>query len=151
MVLIVETGISLMEIGSDITQNRDAGRVALRRSNNAISPVGIYRCRIPTNAVHSYRSNPVRDTVYVGLYTASGGKIYNNTATHKCIHFCRRFVYVDVCNNSILMTSENGSSYSVSSLPVVASSQLSDLSLCLLPWSVSGQPFVCGPQSIGIC
>ena len=32
------------------------------------------------------------------------------------------------------MTSENGSSYSVTSLPVFASSQLSDLSLCLLPW-----------------
>ena len=52
---------------------------------------------------------------------------YNNTDTHKCIRFCRRFGYVDVCNNSILMTSENGSSYSVASLPVMASSQLSEL------------------------
>ena len=60
-------------------------------------------------------------------------------------------VYMDVCNNSILMISENGSSYSVASLPVVASSQLSDLSLCLLLWSDSGQPFLCGPQSSGIC
>ena len=46
--------------------------------------------------------NSVRATVYVGLYTASGGMFYNNTGAHKCIHFCRRFVYVDVCNNSIL-------------------------------------------------
>ena len=56
---------------------------------------------------------------------------------------------MDVCNNSILVTSENGSSYSVASLPVVASSQLSDLSLCLLHGSDSGQPFLCEPQSCG--
>ena len=135
-----------LPFSGDIDQNRRAQRVALHRRNATISPVGIYRCDI---AVHSHTDNSLRATVYVGLYTASGGKIYNNTATHKCIHFCRRFVYVDVCNNSILMTSENGSSYSVASLPVFAFSQLSDLSLCLLPWSDSGQPFVCGPQSSG--
>ena len=102
-----------------IFESRGSGRVDLRRRNNANSPFGIYRCDI---AVRDY--NSLRDTVYVGLYTASGGKIYNNTATHKCIHFCK-FVYVDFCNNSILMTSENGSNYSVTSLPVLASSQLS--------------------------
>ena len=146
----METVFTLMELDYHlvITQTRDAGRVALRRSN-ANSPVGIYRCSIPTNAVHDETDISLRDTVYVGLYTASGGKIYNNTATHKCICFCRRFVYMDVCNNSILVTSENGSSYSVASLPVMASSQLSDLPLCLFPWSDSGQPFLCGPQSSG--
>ena len=41
--------------------------------STATSPVGIYRCDIPTNAVHDDNSNSVRDTVYVGLYTASGG------------------------------------------------------------------------------
>ena len=134
---------------NDIFESRGSERIDLRRSNNSTSPVGIYSCDIPTIAVHDDTDISVRDTVYVGLYTTSGGKIYNITATHKCIHFCRRFVYVDVWNNSILVTSENGSSYSVASLPVVASSQLSDLSLCLLPWSDSGQPFLCGPQSSG--
>ena len=87
---------------NDIYENRGHGRVDLRRSNNPTSPVGIYRCDIPTVAVHDDATS-VRDTVYVGLYTASGGMFYNNTGTHKCIRFCR-FVYVDLCNNSILMT-----------------------------------------------
>ena len=52
----------------DTFQSREARRVELRRNINAISPVGIYRCDIPTNADSS-----VRDTLYVGLYTASGG------------------------------------------------------------------------------
>ena len=54
----------------DISENRVARRVDLRRRNNANSPVGIYHCGIPTNAV-SY--NSLRATVYVGLYTAIGG------------------------------------------------------------------------------
>ena len=74
-----------------IYESRGHRRVDLRRSNNPTSPVGIYSCDIPTIAVHHSTDNSVRATVYVGLYTASGG----NTATH----FCRRFVYVDVCNN----------------------------------------------------
>ena len=46
----------------------------LRRKSGANSPtVGIYRCDIPTNAVHDDTDISVRDTVYVGLYTASGG------------------------------------------------------------------------------
>ena len=85
--------------GDDIYEGRGAQRVDLRHSNNPTSPVGIYRCDISTNAVHSDTDRSVRDTVYVGLYTASGGRFYNNTGTHKCIRFCRRFVYVDLCNN----------------------------------------------------
>ncbi|CAI8038512.1 hypothetical protein GBAR_LOCUS21472, partial [Geodia barretti] len=42
---------------------------------NANSPTGIYRCDIPTVAVHDDTDISVRDTVYVGLYTASGGDI----------------------------------------------------------------------------
>ena len=56
-----------------IYEFRDAQRVDLRRRNNANSPVGIYRCDIPTVAVHDGDDTSVRDTVYVGLYTASGG------------------------------------------------------------------------------
>ena len=142
-------GTTRLPFSGDIFESRYYQRVELHRRNNANSPVGIYRCSIPTIAVHDRIGyNSVRTTVYLGLYTASGGKIYNNTATHKRIRFCR-FVYMDLCNNSILMTSENGSSYSVASLPVVASSQLSDLSLCLLLWSDSGQPWLCELQSSG--
>ena len=51
----------------NIYESRGSQRVDLRRSNNANSPVGIYRCGIPTNDVHE------RETIYVGLYTGSGG------------------------------------------------------------------------------
>ena len=58
----------------DIFEQRVAGRVDLRRRNNANSSiVGIYRCDIPTLAVHDDTDTSVRDTVYVGLYTGSGG------------------------------------------------------------------------------
>ena len=56
----------------DIYEQRGAQRVDLRHRNSATSPVGIYRCDIPTNDVHD-SDILVRDTVYVGLYTGSGG------------------------------------------------------------------------------
>ena len=56
-----------------IYEIRVAQRVDLRRKNNANSPTGIYHCDIPANAVHYDTDISVRDTVYVGLYTASGG------------------------------------------------------------------------------
>ena len=62
--------------GGDIFEYRSSQRVALHRSINAISPVGIYHCDIPTNAVHHATDRSVRDTVYVGLYTASGGMFH---------------------------------------------------------------------------
>ena len=62
--------------GGDIYETRGAQRVDIRRRNNATSPVGIYRCDIPTVAVHDDSDSSVRDApVYVGLYTASGGRI----------------------------------------------------------------------------
>ena len=61
--------------GGDIFQQREAQRVDLRRRNSATSPVGIYRCDIPTNVVHDDTDISVRDTVYVGLYTANEGKL----------------------------------------------------------------------------
>ena len=64
-----------LQFSGAIYEDRNAQRVDLRRENNATSPVGIYRCDIPTNAVHVDISNSVRDTVYVGLYTASGGDV----------------------------------------------------------------------------
>ena len=60
----------------DIFEQRSDMRVDLRRKNSATSPVGIYRCEIPTNAVHDDNDISVRDVpVYIGLYMASGGKI----------------------------------------------------------------------------
>ena len=60
----------------DIHERREAQRVYIRRWNSATSPVGIYRCEIPTNAVHDDNDISVRATVYVGLYTASGGMFF---------------------------------------------------------------------------
>ena len=54
-----------------IYEQRTSLRVDLRRRNSVTSPVGIYRCGISTNADIS-----VRTTVYVGLYTGSGGMFY---------------------------------------------------------------------------
>ena len=62
--------------GGDIFESRGAQRVDLRRSNRATSPVGIYRCDIPTNVVHDDIDISVRATVYVGLYTGNGGIYY---------------------------------------------------------------------------
>ena len=60
--------------GVDIFEVRVSQRVDIRRRYSATSPVGIYRCDIPTIAVHQSDDNSVRATVYVGLYTASGGQ-----------------------------------------------------------------------------
>ena len=80
MVLIVETGIYFTNGtrlpfpgGGDIFESRDAQRVDLSHTNNATSPTGVYRCDILTSAVHDEGNSGVRDTVYMGLYTESGG------------------------------------------------------------------------------
>ena len=59
-----------LQYGIGIIERRDAQQVALRRRNNAMEPSGIYRCDIPTVAVHDLS---VTETVYVGLYSPSGG------------------------------------------------------------------------------
>ena len=63
---------------------REALRVDIRRNSDATSPTGIYRCDIPTAAVHDDTDTSVRDTVYVGLYTANGG---NNLMVMLCSVF----------------------------------------------------------------
>ena len=57
-----------------IFEFRGSQRVDIRRRNNANSPTGIYHCDVPTNAVHDDSDISVSDTVYVGLYTGSGGR-----------------------------------------------------------------------------
>ena len=59
-----------------IVESRLAQRVELRRISSATEPTGIYRCDIPTDAVND---NGMRETVYVGLYTSDGGKVYDFT------------------------------------------------------------------------
>ncbi len=60
--------------GSDIIRIRQPQRVDLRRiSSTAMGPTGIYRCDIATVAVHD---DGMRETVYAGLYTSDGGKVY---------------------------------------------------------------------------
>ena len=66
-------GGELEQFVGDIFRRRDAHRVDLRRRNNALSPSGIYRCDIPTDAVNDDNDRSVRETVYVGLYLPSGG------------------------------------------------------------------------------
>ena len=63
---------------SDIYEVRFAQRVYLRRSANEEN--GMYRCDIPTNAVHDNDDTSIRDTVYVGLYY-SEGKCHCNPGT----------------------------------------------------------------------
>ena len=46
----------------DIFEHRVAQRVYLSRRNSATSPVGIYRCDIPTDDVHEDTVRSVRDT-----------------------------------------------------------------------------------------
>ena len=57
----------------DIYEVRFDQRVYLRRRNGATSPTGIYRCDIATIAVHDDTDISVRDAVYVGMYTDTGG------------------------------------------------------------------------------
>ena len=70
-------GIKLSIPGSpdagNIFEARTAQRVDIRHRNNANEPTGIYRCDISTVAVHA---TDMRETVYVGLYTSEGGKVY---------------------------------------------------------------------------
>ena len=56
-----------------------AQRAVIRRTT-ATGPTGIYRCDISTNAVHSDTDISVRETVYVGLYLADGGKLKHRLA-----------------------------------------------------------------------
>ena len=60
----------------DVYEYREARRVDLRSVTSASSPAGMYRCDIPTNAVHDDTDISVRETVYVGLFPSEGGKMH---------------------------------------------------------------------------
>ena len=63
-----------------IAQGRTAQIAIIRHTGGATGPTGIYRCDIPTDAVHSDIDQSVRDSVYVGLYPANGGKLKHRLA-----------------------------------------------------------------------
>ena len=71
--------------GIDIFERRSAQRVTLHRRNNALSPSGIYRCDIPTVAVHDDNDLSVRETVYVGLYASGGNELIGCIIHYLCI------------------------------------------------------------------
>ena len=52
-------------------ETRTAQKVDIRRDNSS-AQTGIYRCDIPTEAVHGIS---VRETVYVGLYFTGGNEV----------------------------------------------------------------------------
>ena len=56
--------------GDSIFQVRGNKRIDLRCDNNVISPSGIYHCNVTTSVPHQ---DPVRKSVYVGLYPPSEG------------------------------------------------------------------------------
>ena len=57
--------------GDSIFEVHGNMRVYLHRGNNVTAASGIYRCDVPTYIPHQ---NPVRLSVYVGLYPPSEGK-----------------------------------------------------------------------------
>ena len=66
-------GTVLPFIGSSVPiGDGHAAQIAVIRRTTATGPTGIYRCDIPTNAVHDDTDISVRETVYVGLYPADG-------------------------------------------------------------------------------
>ena len=68
-------GTILPSIGNSdsIGFGRTAEIAVIRRTGGATGPTGIYRCDIPTNAVHHDTDISVGETVYVGLYLADKG------------------------------------------------------------------------------
>ena len=61
-----------LPFSGDMYERRGSQSVELCRTT-ATGPTGVYRCGIPTIAVHDDTENSVRDTVYVGLYTTGEG------------------------------------------------------------------------------
>ena len=82
----------LSSSSGNIVEVRTAQKVDIRRHKKAEGPTGIYRCDVPTNADHHDNDTSVRVSVYVGLYTSTGG-IMQESHTFINIH-CRRHLNV---------------------------------------------------------
>ena len=79
-----ETRLQAALSGINIIERRGAQQVALHRRHNAMGPSGIYRCDIPTVAVHDDNDISVGETVYVGLYASGGNELINSV--NNCIY-----------------------------------------------------------------
>ena len=116
-----ETKLTLISPGIDIFENRGAQQVTLRRRHNAMEPSGIYRCDIPTVAVHDDIDLSVRETVYVGLYLPSGGNVLHSsqmmrtlTGLHLHVNVCLSLLSHDtgdIVINRVTFTPVNGASH----------------------------------------
>ena len=67
-----------------IYESRDAQRVDIRRNYDIFYILfGIYRCDIPTDAVHDVNDTSVRDRpVYIGLYARDGGMYFQSASVN---------------------------------------------------------------------
>ena len=65
-----------VQFSGDVYMANESQRADMFRSETATSPSGIYRCDIPTLALHNNVDFSVRDRVYVGLYAGNGGLEY---------------------------------------------------------------------------
>ena len=68
-----------LQFSGDVYVANESQRADIFRSETATSPSGIYRCDIPTLALHSNVDFSVRDRVYVGLYAGNRGLEYIHT------------------------------------------------------------------------
>ena len=68
-----ETRLPSFSGGGNIIEDRQLQVVHLLHRNNANGPSGIYRCTIPTNAVHNDSDPSVGETVFLGLYARGKG------------------------------------------------------------------------------
>ena len=71
-------GSIVYRYSGDIYRRRDAQTAILFRRNNAMSPSGIYRCEIPTEAVNDDVDAITGETVYVRLYPPNEGIYCDN-------------------------------------------------------------------------
>ena len=75
-----------LQFAGSIFENRGAQVVDLRRNSDFFdfeNSTGIYRCDIPTNAVHDVTNISVRASIYMGLYTETDGQFLPSQW-----HFC---------------------------------------------------------------
>ena len=85
-----ETKLTFSSGSDPIYQQRSTEMVDLRhRYTDQTAPTGIYRCEIPTQAVHD---NGEGESVYVGVYYSRGGMCNNNCErASKYVQSCALF------------------------------------------------------------
>ena len=94
---------SSINASSDIFEAHGAQRVDLRHRNNTDMPSGIYRCDIPTVAVHN-NNDTVRESVYVGLYaTGPGGNQENYFLIFLLLQTLHKYADIARCHYNFLM------------------------------------------------